>query len=216
MARHQDPLLEHAEELLRKEALLDPEHPREREPPPADPERARHLAPRVHQDLAQLAPVAHFLERELLDRRARENEPVERGLLRALAITDPEFERGRRLAAEALAQQPTWFEHLGTFAAMRALATRQAADPMDVVEDEAQRALLAEALLAEVKPPEETEIQSAVQEIQERAIATRLRDLRTLIAEAERRGDFAELAILTQQKLELDKALRKLHNSKLD
>jgi DNA primase len=83
---------------------------------------------------------------------------------------------------------------------------------MDVVEDQAQRALLAEALLAEVKPPEENEVQSAVQEIQERALVTRLRDLRSLIAEAERRGDFAELALLTQQKLDLDRALRKLHN----
>jgi DNA primase len=80
-----------------------------------------------------------------------------------------------------------------------------------VVEDSAQRALLAEALLAEVKPPEETEVLSAVQEIQERAIENRQRDLRALIAEAERRGDFAELALLTQQKLELDRALRQLH-----
>ena len=72
----------------------------------------------------------------------------------------------------------------------------------------------AEALLAEVKPPLESEIQSAIQEIQERAMATRLRELRTLIAEAERRGDFAELAVLTQQKLELDRALRKLHNQR--
>jgi DNA primase len=139
---------------------------------------------------------------------------VERVLLRALAITDPEFERGRRLAADAIAQQPAWFEPLGTFPAMRALATRKSADPMDVVEDEGQRALLAEALLAEVKPPLESEIQSAIQEIQERAMATRLRELRTLIAEAERRGDFAELAVLTQQKLELDRALRKLHNQR--
>jgi hypothetical protein len=116
---------------------------------------------------------------------------VERVLLRALAITDPDFERGRRLATDAILMQPSWFETLGTFAAMQALATRQAADPMDVVETKpCQRALLAEALLAEVKPPEESEIQSAIQEIQERAIATRLRDLRTLIAEAERRGRF--------------------------
>jgi DNA primase len=137
---------------------------------------------------------------------------VERVLLRALAITDPEFERGRRLAIDAILTQPAWFEPLATFPALQALAARQAADPMDVVQDESQRALLAEALLAEVKPPEESEIQSAIQEIQERAIATRLRDLRTLIAEAERRGDFAELALLTQQKLELDRALRNLHN----
>ena len=136
---------------------------------------------------------------------------VERVLLRALAIDDPEYERARRLAVEALAQQPTWFEHLGTFAAMQALATRQANDPIEVVEDTAQRALLAEALLAETKPPSESEVRSAIQEIQERAIEARQRDLRAQIAEAERRGDFAELALLTQQKLDLDRALRQLH-----
>jgi DNA primase len=137
---------------------------------------------------------------------------VERVLLRALAITYPEFEPGRRLAAQALSEQPSWFEHLGTYPAMQALAARQARDPMDVVADEAQRALLAEALLAEVRPPEESEIQSAIQEIHERAITHRQRELRALIAEAERRGDFAELAVLTQQKLELDRALRQLHH----
>jgi DNA primase len=72
--------------------------------------------------------------------------------------------------------------------------------------------LLAEALLAEVKPPEPGEVQSAVQEIQERTMENRQRELRSLIAEAERRGDFAELALLSQQKLELDRALRQLHN----
>jgi DNA primase len=85
---------------------------------------------------------------------------------------------------------------------------------MDVVEDEAQRALLAETLLAETKPPEEAEVQSAIQEIHERAIESRQRDLRALIAEAERRGDHAELALLTQQKLDLDRALRQLHNQR--
>jgi DNA primase len=73
--------------------------------------------------------------------------------------------------------------------------------------------MLAEVLLAETKPPGEAEVQSAIQEIQERAIANRQRDLRALIAEAERRGDFTELALLTQQKLELDRALRQLHRN---
>jgi DNA primase len=139
---------------------------------------------------------------------------VEQVLLRALAITDPEDENARRLAAQALAEQPAWFEHLGAFAAMQALAARQANDPINSVEDPAQRALLAETLLAETKPPSENEVQSAIQEIQERSIAIRLRDLRVLIAEAERRGDFTELALLTQQKLDLDRALRQLHNQK--
>ena len=85
---------------------------------------------------------------------------------------------------------------------------------MDVVEDEAQRALLAETLLAETRPPEESEVESAIQEIHERAIESRQRDLRALIAEAERRGDVAELALLTQQKLDMDRALRQLHNQR--
>jgi len=157
---------------------------------------------------------AALKRRDHIETRTSALSEVERVLLRALAIDDPEFERSRRLAAEALAQQPTWFEHLGAFAALQALALRQANDPMSVVEDAEQRALLAETLLAETKPPEESEVQSAIQEIQERAMENRQRDLRTLIAEAERRGDFGELAVLTQQKLEMDRALRQLHNQK--
>ncbi len=155
---------------------------------------------------------AALKRRDHVEVRATTLSEVERVLLRALAINDPEDEDSRRLAAQALAQQPAWFEHLGTYTSLRALANRQTRDPMQVVEDPAQRALLAEALLAEVKPPDAGEVRGAIQEIQERAIENRQRDLRTLIAEAERRGDFAELALLTQQKLELDRALRELHN----
>jgi DNA primase len=79
-----------------------------------------------------------------------------------------------------------------------------------VVEDEAQRALLAEVLLSEGKPPEEREVRSAIQEVEERSLENRQRELRGLIAEAERRGDHAELAILTQKKLEIDQALRRM------
>jgi len=82
---------------------------------------------------------------------------------------------------------------------------------MDMVEDPAQRALLAEALLAETKPPQEGEVASAIQEIQERVIVNRLRDLQASLAEASRRGDDVEVEALLQQKLGLDKALRKLH-----
>lgn len=136
---------------------------------------------------------------------------VERVLLRALAVEDPEYERARRLAGMALEQQPAWFEHLAACSALMALAHRGARDPMSAVEDDGQRALLAEALLGETRPPDENEVQSAIQEIHERALEHRQRELRTLIAEAERRGDFTELALLTQQKLEMDRALRQLH-----
>ena len=154
---------------------------------------------------------AALRRRDHIETRATALTEVERVLLRALAITDPDNEQSRRLAIQALAEQPAWFEHLGTCAALHALAGRQSRDPMEVVEDSAQRALLAEALLAETKPPEEPEVLSAIQEIHERAIETRLRDLRTLLAEAERRGDVTEVALLMQQKLELDRTLRQLH-----
>jgi DNA primase len=139
---------------------------------------------------------------------------VERVLLRALAVVDPDYEQARRLAVQALTEQPTWFEALPSFYAMRALAERRAADPMEVIEDEGQRARLAEALLGETKPPGEAEVFSALQEIQEREIESRLRAVRTQIAEAERRGDFAEAITLSQQKMELDKALKRLHTQR--
>ncbi len=137
---------------------------------------------------------------------------VERVLLRALAISDPDGVDARQLATQAISEQPTWFQHLGAFGALQELADRQSRDPMEVVTDETQRAFLAEALLAEVKSPELAEVQGALQEIEERALVNRLRDMRVLIAEAERRGDIAELATLTQQKMDLDKALRRLHD----
>jgi DNA primase len=136
---------------------------------------------------------------------------VERMLLRALAITDPEHEPSRRLACRALAEQPAWFEHLGVSDALRALAERQSGDPMLAVTDERQRALLAEALLQETRPPETDEVLGAVQEIQERALETHQRQLRAQIAEAVRKGDFAEQTALLQKKLELDRALQQLH-----
>jgi DNA primase len=85
---------------------------------------------------------------------------------------------------------------------------------MDVVEEPAQRALLAEALLGENRPPEAGEVASALQEVQERALEGRQRSLRVEIADAERRGDDGGVALLTQQKLDLDRKLRQLHSQK--
>jgi DNA primase len=162
----------------------------------------------LREELRQAALKRH----DRIEPRAATLTEVERVLLRALAITDPDGEQARRLATEAILQQPAWFEQLRAAPALLALANRQANDPMDVIEDPAQRALLAEALLAETKPPEAVEVQSAIQEIEERAIGVQLRDLRVLIAEAERQGDHAELAVLTQKKLALDRELRRLHS----
>ncbi len=156
---------------------------------------------------------AALKRRERVETRATALTEVERVLLRALAITDPEHVEARRLAIEAVEKRPEAFEPLGSYAALRALASRGAADPMEVVEDAAQRALVAEALLHETRSPGEEEVRSAIQELEERLIEHRQRELRGRIAEAERRGDYAEVAVLTQQKLALDRALRELHRS---
>jgi DNA primase len=156
---------------------------------------------------------AALKRRDRVEARASALSEVERVLLRALSVTDPDFEAGRRLVAEAVTGRADYFEHLTAYPALQALAGRGSRDPMDVVEDDAQRALLAEVLLGEAKPPEEREVRSAIQEVEERALENRQRELRGLIAEAERRGDYAELAILTQKKLEIDRELRRMRRA---
>ena len=115
-----------------------------------------------------------------------------------------------------MTRQPQWFEGLRVFASLAALADRGARDPMDTVEDQTQKALLAEALLAETEPPGEDTVISAIVSLQQRQLERDLRNFRAQIEEAERRGDFADLAVLTQRKLELDRALRKMRNGPVD
>ncbi len=138
---------------------------------------------------------AALRRRERIEVRTTALTEVERVMLRALAITDPEHEESRRTAADALSRQPQWFEGLGAFEALRVLAERGARDPMDVVENPAQRALLAEALLGETEPPAAETVIGAVVSLQQRKIEAELRDMRAQIQEAERRGDFAELGL---------------------
>ncbi len=158
--------------------------------------------------------LAALRRRERVEEHAAKLTEVEKVLLRALAVTDPDGAEARLLAAEALTNNAVWFEHLGAFGAMQTLAKRAAKDPIEAVEDPGQRALLAEALLGESGPPTANETESAVQEVEERAIEGRLRELRAQISEAERSGDFAGLAIFTQKKLDLDRTLRRLQGQK--
>jgi DNA primase len=157
---------------------------------------------------------AALKRRDRVEVRATALTEVERVLLRAMAVTDPEHEASRRIAGEALARQPEWFDSLGVYPALQALAGREARDPMDMVADEAQRGLLAEALLGETEPPTVETVQGAIAGLRLRRLENDLRGLRVQIAEAERRGDFAELAMLTQKKLELDRTLRQLQSER--
>ncbi|MGD1063302.1 MAG: DNA primase [Terracidiphilus sp.] len=150
---------------------------------------------------------AALKRRERVEARPAALTEVDLVLLRALANTDIEGANERYLAAKAILEQPAWFEHLASFPALQVLAVREARDPMDVVDDPGQKALLAGALFRETRMT----VGGALQEVQERSIENRQRELRAQIDEAARRGDYAELAVLTQQKLELDRALRGLH-----
>ena len=170
---------------------------------------------------------------------------ADRLLVRALSLTDPEHNDARHAAVEAIEAKPEIFEHLGSFTALRSLAARHALDPLDALEDPAQRELVAAVLseagqvpsyspeeyanrvaihyerlrlgdnsisVEEQRPPSRAEVLSAIQELEERDVEVRLRDVRTQIAEAERRGDFSEVVLLSQKKLELDRMLRNLQN----
>jgi DNA primase len=156
---------------------------------------------------------AAMRRREHIEVRTTALTEVERVLLRALAITDPEHEEARRIAADAVTREPQYFVALGIAPCLEALASRGAGDPMDVVKDPAQKALLAEALLAESEPPTPETVVSTIVSLQRRGAEAQLREIRGQIGEAERRGDFAELAILTQRKLDLDRALRRLRSA---
>jgi len=131
---------------------------------------------------------------------------VERVLLRALATHEASWP----VAAEAVTEHPDWFEHLATFPTLAALAANQTPDPMSVVEDAAQRALLAQVLLAEGEPPAESAVQDCLIGLQHVRLETEQRALRIQIGEAERAGDFALLAVLSQRKLAIDKEIRRI------
>ena len=154
---------------------------------------------------------AAMKRQERIEMRPSSLTEVERVLLRALAITSPDFEAARRVATEAVTSQPSYFEHLGSFICLQCLAARQSGDPMEAVGDPSQRALLAEVLLQEVDPPAEAEVHSALHTLQLNRLEHEQRSLRTQIGEAERRGDMAELAILSQRKLAVDREIRRLH-----
>jgi DNA primase len=156
---------------------------------------------------------AAMRRREHIEVRTTALTEVERVLLRALAITDPEHKEARQIAADAVAKEPQYFVALGIAPCLEALASRGAEDPMDVVEDPAQKALLAEALLAESEPPTSETVVSTIVSLQRRGAEAQLRDIRAQIADAERRADFVELATLTQRKLDLDRALRRLRSA---
>jgi DNA primase len=162
-------------------------------------------------DLAGFSPAV--LERELREAeslrrggfsiRTGNITEVERILIRALEIVDPEHNDARRLALEAITGHPEWFQHLNSFPAMQLLTVRRASEGIEAIEDSHQRALVAEALLNEVRPPSEVEVRGALDQMNYKWVDKQFLEVEAMIKDANQRGDFAEEIRLAQQRLTL-------------
>jgi DNA primase len=138
---------------------------------------------------------------------------VERILLCALVL--PEADSARALAAERLSIHPEWFADLGSASVLEVLANAPAPDnPFDAAPDEASRALLAGALHSAADPTDGNEsstdrVQNALDTLQERYTDRRQREIKSQIAEAERRGDEAMRLTLLQEMIRLNRERKK-------
>jgi len=138
---------------------------------------------------------------------------VERILLCALVL--PEADSARQLAAEKLGANPEWFADLGSAAVMEVLVSGPAPEnPFDAAPDEASRALLASALhsagdAAGAGESLAGKVEGALDSLHDRYLDRRLRELRVQMAEAQRRGDEPMLMRLAQEKLRVDRELKR-------
>ena len=131
---------------------------------------------------------------------------AERVLLRAAASRP-----GSRVflrAFEALRDQPQCFEGLRVSPMLALLRDRGALEPMAALTNPSQRALLAQALLRESGEVEMEELEAALDSLKYRHLEALQRRVRADIAEAERRGDLAQLAVFMAEKLKVDREMR--------
>jgi DNA primase len=145
---------------------------------------------------------------------ASENERI---LLRALVL--PEIDPARILAADQLSQHPEWYENLPAAAILETLSNASVPpNPLDAAPDPQSRTLLALALQHHEDPVEASsrdqpqtmteQVENALHALESRRLERRQREIRSLIAEADRRGDQTILTQLTAEKLQIDRTLR--------
>jgi DNA primase len=131
---------------------------------------------------------------------------AERVLLRA-AASAPETRVCLRVF-QALHDQPQSFEGLSVAPILNALRDRGPQEPLAAVSDPSHRALLAQALLRESGEVEIQEVEAALESLKYRHLEALQRRVRADIAEAERRGDLAQLAVFMAEKLKVDRQMR--------
>jgi DNA primase len=135
---------------------------------------------------------------------------TERILLRALVL--PGSDPARQLAARGLAENSAWIADLATADLLDTLANAPApSNPLDAASSEEARALLAQALEytpSKKEPALAKQVEDALHTLEMRRLERRQRELRSQIAEADRRGDQAMMTQLIAEKLDIDRKLR--------
>src|ERR1700733_2756889 len=169
-------------------------------------------------DAAQKLGIDSALVREELHQAARKRRDqvdassldklneAERVLLRALA--SPPASRIFLRVCQALESQPQSFEGLAVATMLGLLRDRGALEPLAALPDPGQRALLAQVLLREASELEMEQVEAALESLKYRHLEALQRRVRADIAEAERRGDLAQLAVFMAQKLKVDRQMR--------
>jgi DNA primase len=132
---------------------------------------------------------------------------VERILLSALVL--PDADGARQVAAERLGAHPEWFAELPCAALIEVLVSGPAPEnPFEAAPDDTSRALLALALQGAEDEVLAAKVEGALQTLRRQYLERRSREVRTQMAEAQRRGDDAMLMKLAQEKLRLDRELK--------
>jgi DNA primase len=169
-------------------------------------------------DAAQKLGIDSALVREELHQAARKRRDqvdassldklneAERVLLRALASAPAS--RIFLRVCQALESQPQSFEGLAVATMLGLLRDRGALEPLAALPDPGQRALLAQVLLREASELEMEQVEAALESLKYRHLEALQRRVRADIAEAERRGDWAQLAVFMAQKLKVDRQMR--------
>lgn len=154
---------------------------------------------------------------------ARRAEPVsetEAILLRALVL--PDSDPTRALAAERLSNNPGWYEGMAAASLFESLANGPAPDnPMDAALDPETRQILARALgrgSGDDAPPSlggrvqtpVDQVREALVNLETRGLQRRQRELRTMLAEADRRGDTEMSKQLQVELVQIMRRLREL------
>jgi DNA primase len=113
-------------------------------------------------------------------------------------------------ASQALKEVPECFKDLAIRGMLERLRDRGILEPLAVLENPEDRALLAQVLLKEHEETSLEQVESALETLKYLSLAARQRHLRAEIAEAERRGDWAQVARWAAEKLKVDREMRGL------